>query len=299
MSPIDNVSRRRRAGLPTDCDDLEVVKLVNVREQLEREYRRENDELLDEVARLEQENEEARRDTARLEGELAQGRRLCHEAKVQLASRDKENQQLLSRLKDQSSRIAELETYKLKYESYKNSKAAQPEPSPCPQPLSPTVEQKQLRVALADSQFELKKLAEDTATYKTLTEMEKVRMSKDHESKLTALRRQMEDENANWLRRFDQRDKEHALQAQTIRRKADEDRDAAEARMRAELANLRKLLESDKETRVRLLEQQLEDDRKRAQERLSSETSQLKRQYEQKIQELTGAHSAHIQSLER
>ncbi len=52
---------------------------------------------------------------------------------------------------------------------------------------------KQFRIALADVQFELKKTQEDTATYKTLSEMDKVRMTKEYELKLATMKKQMED----------------------------------------------------------------------------------------------------------
>jgi hypothetical protein len=120
----------------------------------------------------------------------------------------------LSRSKDQNSRIVELETYKLKYDSIKDkhSKLEIARMHEMDQKNAKMTsneienQNKHLKVSLSDCQFELKRLIEDCATYKTLAVMDKVKVNKEYEAKLSALKKHLEEENENWIKRFELRD---------------------------------------------------------------------------------------------
>lgn len=129
---------------------------------------------------------------------------MLHDARSELSSKasalavkERDYSNLLMRSKDQNSRITELETYRLKYDGLreKQSKLEAERLNEVDQrelKLTATElenQYRQMKVSLADCQFELKKITEDSSTYRTLAEMEKVRISKEHESRLTALRK--------------------------------------------------------------------------------------------------------------
>lgn len=91
-------------------------------------------------------------------------------------------------------------------------------------------------MVLADCQFELKKSTEDGATYRTLNEMEKVKTSKEHESKIAAMKKHADEENQNWVKRFELRDEEFRKEVESVKSKYGMDRQSFEATLRAEMA---------------------------------------------------------------
>lgn len=80
-------------------------------------------------------------------------------------------------------------------------------------------------MALADSEFEVKRLNEDFAMFKTLQELERAKLTKEFENRITHLKAQLDEDNQNWINRFDIRDKEFKAEGELLRQSLEKDKE--------------------------------------------------------------------------